>query len=105
MMRKYLLGVFVVLTVLTIACKKDKNMLNATVVDTGDIAYKGCGYVLRLDDGTDLRPKYLPSSYQHNGMKVKVKLNRDYEGEVCDTYPVKKFLEVVEITDIRKNLD
>jgi hypothetical protein len=105
MMRKYLLGVFVVLAVLTVACKKDKNMVSATIIDTGDIAYKGCGYVMRLSDGTDLRPRYLPSTYQHDGMKVKVKFNRDGEGDVCDTYPVKKFMEVVDIVDIKKDLD
>ena len=104
-MRKYLLGVFVVLSVLAVACKKDKNMKNATIVDTGDIAKGGCGYLVRLDDGSDLRPKYLPNSYQHDGMKVKVKFNRDGEGDVCNTYPTKKFIEIIEIIDIKKDLD
>jgi hypothetical protein len=105
MMRKYLQGVFVLLFVFVVACKKDKNMVSATIVDTGDIAYKGCGYLIRLTDGTDLRPKYLPSSYQHDGMKVKVKFNRDNEGDVCDTYPTKKFIEVIDLVDIKKDLN
>jgi hypothetical protein len=103
-MRKYLLGVFVLLFVFVAACKKDKNMVAATIVDTGDVAWKGCGYLIRLNDGTDLRPKYLPSQYQHDGMKVKVKFNRDGEGDVCDTYPVKRFIEVVDLIDIKKDL-
>ena len=105
MMRKYLQGVFVLLFVFVVACKKDKNMVSATVVDTGDVAWKGCGYLIRLSDGSDLRPKYLPSSYQHDGMKVKVKFNRDGEGDVCDTYPVKRFIEVIDLVDIKKDLN
>jgi hypothetical protein len=104
-MRKYLQGVFVLLFVFVVACKKDKNMVSATVVDTGDVAWKGCGYLIRLSDGSDLRPKYLPSSYQHDGMKVKVKFNRDGEGDVCDTYPVKRFIEVIDLVDIKKDLN
>jgi hypothetical protein len=105
MMRKYVLGAFVVLSVLAIGCKKDKNMKKATVVDSGDIASGGCGYLLRLDDGVDVRPEYLPSAYQHDGIKVKVKLNRDGEGDVCGTYPTKKFIEIVELVDIKKDQD
>ncbi len=105
-MRKYVLG-FAVLTLLAASCTKDKNMKNATVVDAGDIATGGCGYLLRLDDedGKLLRPKYMPSAYQHDGFKVKVKYNADGEGGVCDTHPTKKFIEIVELTDIKKDLE
>ncbi len=106
MMRKYILLAFAALTVSAVACKKDKNMEKATIVDTGDIAKNGCGYMLQLEsDGSLVRPKYMPSSYQHNGMKVKVKINRDGEGEICNTYPTKKFYEIVEIVDIKRDLD
>lgn len=105
-MRKYLIGAFAMLTVFVVACKKDKNMVNATVVDSGDIAKDGCGFLLQLEsDGSMLRPKYIPSAFQYNGLKVKVKLNRDGEGEICNTYPIKKFYEVVELIDIKKDLE
>lgn len=106
-MRKYVLGTFLALSVLTVACKKNKDMINATVVDSGDIANKGCGYLLRLDDedGKLVRPRYMPSAYQHDGMRVKVKLNRDKEGEICNTYPTKQFIEVADLTDIIRNQD
>lgn len=105
-MRKYLIGAFVMLAVFVVACKKDKNMVNATVVDSGDIAKDGCGFLLQLEsDGSMLRPKYIPSAFQYNGLKVKVKLNRDGEGEICNTYPIKKFYEVVELIDIKKDLE
>ncbi|OSZ82292.1 hypothetical protein CAP35_03220 [Chitinophagaceae bacterium IBVUCB1] len=106
MMRKYIILGCAALMVFVVACKKDKNMEKATVVDTGDIAKNGCGYMLQLEsDGSVVRPKYMPSSYQHNGMKVKVKINRDGEGEICNTYPTKKFYEIVQIVDIKKDLD
>lgn len=105
-MRKYLIGTFAILAVSLVACKKDKNMEKATVVDSGDIAAGGCGFLLQLEsDGSMLRPKYIPSSYQYNGLKVKVKVNRDGEGEICNTYPTKKFYEVVELIDIKKDLN
>lgn len=106
-MRKYVLG-FAVLAVLAVSCKKDKDLLRATVIDTGDIAKGGCGYLLQLTDDADrkeVRPKYLPSAYQHPGMKVKVKYDADGEGGVCDTHPTKKFIEIVDITVIKQNLD
>ena len=105
-MRKYVFGAFLMLTVLAVACKKDKNMLKATVVDSGDVTKGGCGYLLKLtDDGALVRPRYLPSGYQHDGAKVKVKLNRDGQGEVCNTYPTKQFIEVADLTDIKRDLD
>lgn len=108
-MRKYLLGLvfalFAVCCIVVVSCKKDKNMVKATVVDTGDIASNGCGYVLQLQDGTMLYPKYLPSNYQNDGEKVKVKYNTDGEGTVCRTYPLQNFLTTIDIVDIKKDLD
>ncbi|MBS1774466.1 MAG: hypothetical protein JST82_16535 [Bacteroidetes bacterium] len=105
-MRKYVFGAFVALSVLAVACKKDKNMIKATVVDSGDIAKGGCGYLLQIEsDGELVRPRYLPTAYQHPGEKVKVKMNRDDEGDICTTYPTKKFIEIVDVTDIKQDLD
>lgn len=104
-MRKYLFGI-VCLLVLAASCKKDKDMRNATVSDTGDVANGGCGYVLKMDDDGSLKkPKYLPSAYQHDGIKVKVKIHADGEGDVCRTYPTHEFIEIIEIVDIKKNID
>ncbi len=104
-MRKYLLG-SVCLIVLAASCNKDKDLKNATVVDTGDVAADGCGYVLRMDDDGSLKkPKYLPSMYQHDGDKVKVKFDADGEGTICRTHPTNEFIELIEITDIKRNVD
>lgn len=104
-MRKILIG-SACLLMLAVSCKKDKDMKNATVVDTGDVANGGCGYILKMDDDGSLkRPKYLPSSFQHDEYRVKVKFSSDGEGSVCRTHPTYEFVETIEITDIKKNLD
>lgn len=103
-MRKYILGV-ALLTLVAASCNKDKDMTNATVIDTGDIASEGCGYILKLDDGSELRPMYLPTAFQHNGFKVKVKYSTNNEQFVCKVAPVNKVYEMIEISDIKRDLD
>jgi hypothetical protein len=104
-MRKYLLGA-ALLSVLAISCNKDKDMVDATVIDTGDIASGGCGYILKLEEsGAELKPLYLPSAYQHDGFKVKVEYAGNGEQQPCQTHPVHKVYEIVEILDIKNNLD
>jgi hypothetical protein len=104
-MRKYLLGC-ICLIALAASCKKDKDMKKAVVVDTGDVANGGCGYLIRMeDDGSEKKPKYLPSMYQHDGDKILVKFDADGEGTICRTYPTNDFVELIEITYIKRNLD
>ena len=103
-MRKYVLGA-ALLSVLAVSCNKDKDLVKATVMDTGDIASGGCGYVIKLEDGKELKPIYLPSAYQHDGYKVKVKYSTNGDQGVCTTYPVSAVYEIVEITDIKRDLD
>lgn len=66
------------------ACDKDKNMVDAIVVDTGDITYEGCGYLLELEDKALLQPLDLPSAYQHDGIKVKVEYSHTGIQDTCD---------------------
>ena len=71
-MRKYLFSaaLFVMAAVVVVSCKKDKDLKKATVVDTGDIAGGGCGYVLDVEgEGEYLRPSNLPTAYMHDGFK------------------------------------
>ena len=104
-MRKYLLGA-ALLSILAISCNKDKDMKDATVIDTGDIASGGCGYIIKLDEGgEELKPLYLPSAYQHNAYKVKVEYSTNGEEQPCITYPINKVYQIIEITDIKRNLD
>lgn len=103
-MRKYLPGAALIL-VLAVSCNPDKDLVKATVIDTGDIAKDGCGYIIKLENGTELRPAYIPSAYQSNGMKVKLKYSSRGEQQVCYVAPVNKVYEVVEIARIKKDLD
>ena len=105
-MRKYIFGATMIILAAVAACNKDKDLMKAKVVDTGDIASGGCGYLLQLEDGGKIvRPWNLPSAYMHDGYKVKVKYDEDGEGEVCRTYPVNEFIEIVQLTEIKADLD
>lgn len=105
-MRKFLLGAALI-AMTAASCKKDKNLLKATVIDTGDIATGGCGYLLELTDegGRTVRPTNLPSAYQHDGFKVKVKFDSNGSGEVCAVYPKNDFIELVQLTIVKTDLD
>ena len=104
-MRKLLLGAALIAMVAT-SCKRDKDLIKATVKDTGDIAAGGCGYLLDLD-GEDrlVRPYNLPTAYQHDGFKVKVRFDTDGEGQLCSIYPDYEFIEIVQLTKIKTDID
>lgn len=68
-------SVFLILFALLItgsSCNKDQNWVNATVINSGDITYEGCGYVLQLEDQALLKPTYMPGAYQHDSLKVRI---------------------------------
>lgn len=109
-MRKFLLGIASLAVIGIASCDKDKDFSRATVIDTGDItadsnAIDGCGYILRLPDGTEERPEYMPSAFQHNGLKVKVKFHSSGVLDTCRFLPPRKFYERVYIDDIKQDLD
>jgi hypothetical protein len=103
-MRKFIIG-FVTLTVLAISCKKDKDFQRATVIDTGDITKEGCGYILRLEDGKEEKPEYLPSDYQHNDLKVLIKIHSSGVLDTCRFETPRKFYERVYIDEIKKDIN
>lgn len=71
-------------TLVFTACRKDLRLVNATIVDTGDITDEGCGYLLQLNDSSLVKPNYLPSSYQHHGYKVVVKYEHTGIVDTCE---------------------
>ncbi|MCB0699954.1 MAG: hypothetical protein H6551_01865 [Chitinophagales bacterium] len=104
-MRKLLLGAALIAMVAT-SCKRDKDLIKATVRDTGDIAGGGCGYVLEIsDEHRVVRPYNLPTAYQHDGFKVKVKFDTNGDGQLCSVYPDFEFIEVVQLTKVKTDLD
>lgn len=105
-MRKYLFSALLLALVAVVACNKDRKLIKATVMDTGDIASGGCGYLLKIDgEEKMLRPSNLPSAYMHDGYKVRVKFDRDGGGEVCSKYPKFDFVEIIQLTVIKADLD
>jgi len=104
-MRKYLFCALLIALV-AVSCNRDKNLVKATVVDTGDLAAGGCGYLLKLEnEDKPVRPSNLPTAYMHDGYKVKVKFDRDGSGEVCSVYPKYEFIEIIQLTIIKADLD
>jgi hypothetical protein len=102
MTKKYTLALLAMLF-LSVSCSKDKDMVDATIVDTGDITNIGCGYLLQLEDQAIVQPQYLPSAYQHGGMKVKVKYTHTGVQDTCDFGTV--IYDLVSIQDIKKKND
>ena len=102
MTKKYILGLVAVLFI-SVSCNKDKDMVEATIVDTGDITNIGCGYLLQLEDQAIVQPHYLPSAYQHGGLKVKVKYTHTGVIDTCDFGT--KLYDLVTIQDIKKKND
>lgn len=88
------------------ACKKDKDFKKATVVDSGDVSSSGCGYILRMDDGSNQKPANLPSAYTHNGLKVKLKYHNDSGFVACHAIDTSiHLLQVIVVDDIKRDLD
>jgi len=103
-MRKYLLSA-VLLTFCFTSCKKDKNYVRATVKDSGDVTSDGCGYLLRMEDGREEKPQYLPSAFQHNDIEVLVKYHSTGILDTCGFTAPRSFFELIAIDDIKKVID
>lgn len=66
------------------SCDKYKDYQRGFVMDSGDITANGCGYLIHLNDGGFVKPAYLNSAFQHDNMKVKVKLVLSGKKDTCD---------------------
>jgi hypothetical protein len=67
-----LLAAFSLLAVTS--CKKyDDGYTQALVIYGGDLTVNGCGWLLRLTDGTLIKPVQLESAFQHDSLGVLVK--------------------------------
>lgn len=66
------------------SCTKENDTVQATILNTGDITAEGCGYLLVLEDSGLVKPEYLPSAYQHGGMKVDVSYEHLGIMDTCD---------------------
>lgn len=88
------------------ACKKDKDFKKATVLDSGDVSVNGCGYILRMEDGSLQKPVTLSSAYQHDGLKVKVKYHNKDGIVTCNAVDTNiHMLQVIDVDDIKRDMD
>lgn len=97
MIKRYTLALVAILF-LAVSCNKNKDMVHAVVIDTGDITNVGCGYLLMLDDSALVQPNYLESSFQHPGIEVKVKYTHTGVVDTCDYQP--KVFDLVQVEEI-----
>ncbi|HLS71177.1 MAG TPA: hypothetical protein VK027_05910 [Chitinophagaceae bacterium] len=94
---KSIVGFGLFLSLIVSSCNSDRKMVEATVINTGDITYEGCGYVLELQNHEILQPIYLPSDYQINNLEVKVKYSHSGMQDTCDFGTV-----IYDLIDIEK---
>ncbi len=100
-MRRLLLAALVV-TLSATACKKaDEGFTRALVVNSGNIATGGCGYLLRLENGQEIKPDYVASAYQHDSLGVLVKF---YDKGTTSTCRKQEPISEVVITEIKMDL-
>jgi hypothetical protein len=72
MRRLFLLAALPMLAI-TSCQKYDEGFTRAMVIYGGDLTVNGCGYLLRFEDGSLVKPAYLASAYQHDSLGVLVK--------------------------------
>lgn len=100
------LSAFLLLSTLALtACEKDKDFKTAVVRDSGDVSNDGCGYLLDVEDEGEQKPEYLPSAFQHDGMRVKVKYTYTGVLDTCGHSLPQSFHELVRIDDIKRGDD
>lgn len=102
MLKKYGLILFALSVFSFLSCSKQSKMVDATVIDTGDITYEGCGYVLQLEDSALLKPTYMPGAYQHDGFKVRIEYHHTGIKDTCQYGSI--IYDMVKLDEIeRKN--
>lgn len=103
MRKKYVHLITIIFTLFILSCNKDdKGFEDATILDSGDITAKGCGYLLQFEDGRTEKPYQLLSAYQHGGMKVKVKYHVSGLDDTCGASKPYSYYHLVIIDDIKK---
>lgn len=100
---KWVLALITACTIVFFSCSSDRGMVDARVINTADLTYEGCGYVLELQNQELLQPIYLPSDYQLHNLKVKVKYKHSGMQDTCAYGTV--IYDLIDIEKIKKNLD
>jgi hypothetical protein len=84
------------------SCKKyDTGFTHAQVIYAGDLTSSGCGYLLRFQDGTLVKPVYLASAYQLDSLGVLIKYYP--AGEQTNCNPQHPY-DMIGIDEIKRDL-
>ncbi|MBS1643876.1 MAG: hypothetical protein JST36_02470 [Bacteroidetes bacterium] len=98
---RYLLILSAILVLGTTSCKKyDDGFTHALVIYGGDMTTNGCGYLLRLSNGTFVKPINLASNYQQDSLGVLIKYNTT--GEKTNCVPQNPY-DKVNISEIKRD--
>ncbi len=97
-MKKFLCLITLTVAAFTYSCK-DKNYVNATIIDTGLPAADGCGYIVQIDT-TRYSPLNLADKYKVNNLAVEVDFKKEGDGFSCGFNP--KLIETIKINKIKK---
>ena len=97
-------GLFGLAAISSCTKDRDRDFISATVRDTGDITENGCGYLLDVINRGEQKPDYLPSAFQHNGMKVQIKYHEIGVLDTCGNSTPYFTHELIAIDDIRPEL-
>jgi hypothetical protein len=85
----------------TTAVKPNTNIkgVNATVINTGDVAADGCGYLVQIDSATFYHPDNLPAAFQKDKLNVTVNYDLSDATFQCGMNPNTR-IPVIHINDI-----
>jgi hypothetical protein len=85
----------------TTAVKPNTNVkgIKATVINTGDVAADGCGYLVQIDSATFYHPDNLPTAFQKDKLNVTVNYDLSDAKFQCGMNP-DTHIPVIHIKDI-----
>ncbi|OJJ22442.1 hypothetical protein BKI52_07105 [marine bacterium AO1-C] len=67
---------------------------------TGPLAADGCDYVFRTSDNRDLKPLNLPTTFEQDGLAVKIEYTLSNESYSCGLMP--NALQTINVTKIER---
>jgi hypothetical protein len=98
-MKKNLCLLVLAATLFTYSCK-DKNYVNATIIDLGSPAADGCGFIVQMDTLHRYSPLNLADKYKVNNLEVEVDFKKEGDGFSCGFNPTT--IETIKINKIKK---
>lgn len=85
-MKPILKCLLLIATLFAFSCKKEKSndLISVTVIFHGNVEVDGCGWWLKLEDGTEYYPENLTDKFKENNLKLLVSYNRLNKANKCN---------------------